>query len=358
MGPPAPPDAPIFPNDENPTCRNCGRAKHMLDLIGSRRYKKICKACRDAGIRTVSKAISRSMRRKLKKSASTASLSESGDVPALVTPSKRSALADFLPYGKASQDTPAEATARVEPSGSKASATTAVSGESSMPTSTQSNIVVNVLRSIAPQPPRLAHPIGPAGAVFTPYEESPGPIMFRRPSLPAGRRRNYQTPTSSRRQSISAVSSQAQGGDPTPDEIPDGEAFQCNVCYCLRYNLRRMGAGDSINECYYKDEFSEDVKALEDQYKKDADEDDNNPSSRPAAPPSGTLSRTPSATPSWTLSGSRGPMSSNWSLGSYPRVSRARQRSLPSAAARQREANSARLTASDPTLIHDEYDAD
>jgi hypothetical protein len=60
IDPPAVPNAPDIPDDTNPTCRNCGRPKHMLDLMSSGRYKKICKSCHNKGVKTTSKTMTSS----------------------------------------------------------------------------------------------------------------------------------------------------------------------------------------------------------------------------------------------------------------------------------------------------------
>jgi hypothetical protein len=144
-------------------------------------------------------------------------------MPPPVIPSKRSALTDFLPCGKASQDTPAEAAARAEqdrirrehqvkrrsgavltttpllesivarkvdlPTSSIKSSSIAVSSKSSTPQLTQSNIVVQVPVHAAIQPTRLTTPAGPEGAVFTQYKETPSPLLIRCPSIPSLRGR-------------------------------------------------------------------------------------------------------------------------------------------------------------------------
>jgi hypothetical protein len=189
-------------------------------------------------------------------------------MPPPVIPSKPSALPDFLPCGKASQDTPAEAAARAEqdhirrehrvkrrsgavlaptpslesimarkvdlPTSNIKSSSTVVSSKSATPQSTQSNIVVQVPVHATIQPTRLTTPASPKGAVFTPYEENPSPLLICRPSIPSLRGRGRQighqvagTPSGSRRASIVPIPSihSEVASDPSLDEMLDNKAF-------------------------------------------------------------------------------------------------------------------------------------
>jgi len=124
---------------------------------------------------------------------------------------------------------------------------------------------------LAPQPSRSLHPSGNVGEVFTPYDPTPSPMSFRRPSLPSirgrggDRRSQNSTPTSSRRPSVAPgpTLTPAPGTAPAVDVAPgrlpfftpDGECFECDICLMVRHNKRRKDPNDlSIDECYYEDE--------------------------------------------------------------------------------------------------------
>ncbi|KAB2110926.1 hypothetical protein AG0111_0g1920 [Alternaria gaisen] len=282
LPPPDKPDAPPLPDDQNPICRICGEGKDISDVNSLGKYKKICRTCRGKGYHTVPKNLTGSMRRKRKETAPPLTPNEAGP--------KRTVVSKFLPRGKDSQDTPEMAAARaeqdrirrehwVEPRGGGEPASTpspealmarAAGGSVSSPLSSAPPGLLSpqTPRRLAPQPPRLSVPSGTVGEVFTPYEETPSPMSFRRPSLPTlqgrggDRRSQNTTPTSSRRPSLIKGSVPGPAPDISVDvgpmghyPSPDGVSFECDVCSMLRHNRRRKDPDDlSLDECYYEDD--------------------------------------------------------------------------------------------------------
>jgi hypothetical protein len=276
MGP-LPPriNLPNVPNNQNSVCA-CSRGKHMSDQFSTGRWKKICKSYRDEGVKAPK--ITGSIRRSLKKQASSRSLTQSFQ-PAASIPTKRpSEVPLFLRRGKHSQDTRQQAAARAEmdyirrsnrvkrcageeppptpsldtimagfqeSSGLSAPLLTSQlidprlkqsSGLSNPPPTSQLKTPVRSLAP-APQPQRIPHTL----PVYTPFEEVPSPLLFRQPSLPnlRGRRGGSASRSSSRRPSLAPLSNEpqpesSQSFSRNPlDPADSPNYFQCNVCYHL-----------------------------------------------------------------------------------------------------------------------------
>ena len=49
-------DIPDLPEDQNPICAACGRGKHISDQFSTGRWKKHCRTCRAAGVKSTPKA--------------------------------------------------------------------------------------------------------------------------------------------------------------------------------------------------------------------------------------------------------------------------------------------------------------
>jgi hypothetical protein len=102
MGPPPPRiNLPDVPDDQDSIC-SCGRGKHMLDQFSTGHWKKICKLCRDEGVKAPK--IKGSMRPSLKKQSSSRSLTQSFQPVASIPTKRPSEVPLFLHRGKHSQD--------------------------------------------------------------------------------------------------------------------------------------------------------------------------------------------------------------------------------------------------------------
>jgi hypothetical protein len=428
MGPPpARIDLPDVPDDQNPVC-SCGRGKHMSDQFTTGRWKKICKLCRDEGVKAPK--ITGSMRRSLKKQASSRSLAQSFQPAALIPTKRPSEVPLFLRRGKHSQDTEQQTAARAEmdrirrsnrvkrrageeppptpsldtimagfqeSSGLSAPPPTSQlidprleqsSGLSNPPPTSQLKTPVRSLAP-APQPQRIPHtPNAATLPVYTPFEEVPSPLLFRRPSLPnlRGRGGGSASRSSSRRPSLAPLSneprpesSQSLGSTP-PDSTDSPDHFRCDVCYHLRSNGRRKDPSDiTVDECCYEDEVGDDIESAEEQYKwcRSCQQEKLRPQFWTDAPPveyencnqcahrveqSGSSSGPPGAPSSQLPLSSAGPTSTQGiDYASLPRGSYNRHyqdRPRPGAAARQLQANLDRLTDQDSVIPVDEYDPD
>jgi hypothetical protein len=316
MGP-APPriDLPNVPDDQNPVC-SCGRSKHMSDQFSTGCWKKICKSCRDEGVKAPK--ITGSMRQSLKKQASFRSLAQSFQLATSVPTKRPSEVPLFLRRGEHAQDTEQQAAARAEMdrirrknrverrAGEEPPPTPSLdtimagfqessglfappptlrlidpqleqsSGLSNPPPTSQLRTPVCSLAP-APQPQRIPHtPNAATLPVYTPFEEVPSPLLFRRPSLPnlRGCGGGSASHSSSRRPSLAPLSneprpesSQSLGCNP-PDSADSPNHFRCDVCYHLRSNGRRKDRGDiTVDECCYEDEVGDDIESAEEQYK-------------------------------------------------------------------------------------------
>jgi hypothetical protein len=267
-------------DDQNSVC-SCGRGKHMLDQFSTGRWKKICKLCRDKGVKAPK--ITGSMRQSLKKQSSSRSLTQSFQPVASIPTKRPSEVPLFLRQGKHSQDTKQQAAARAEMYHTRRSnRVERRAGEEPPPTPSLDTIMAGFQESSglsappmtsqlidprleqssglsnppptselktpvcslapAPQPQRISHtPNAATLPVYTPFEEVPSPLLFRRPSLPnlCGRGGGSTSRSLSRRPSLAPLSNEPRPessqslGRSSPDSADSPNHFRCDVCYHL-----------------------------------------------------------------------------------------------------------------------------